>query len=135
MKYELRSAASTEAELFYTDSSDDRDILLGTVGHLRADFGSGEEFWTTWWPHNDDKLNTHEFKAELGAVVKELRSGLLSDLDGMRKYCYTHPDGAIGDRVYGYIAESENYRYCIRCTPEPDEYHAYIYAYDKRQQT
>jgi len=52
----------------------------------------------------------------------------------MRKYCNAHKDGIIDERVSGYIAESENYRYCIRCTPEPGEYHAYIYIYDKRQQ-
>jgi len=120
--------------LFYTDTSDGRDARCGTVGHLRADFGSGSEFWTTWWPHNDDKLNTPEFKAELDAVVKELRSDLLSSLDCMQQYCTEHADGAINDRVYCYITESENYRYCIRCTPEPGEYHAYIYAYDKRRQ-
>ena len=120
--------------MFYSDTSDGRDARLDTVGHLRADFGSGEEFWTTWWPHNDDKLNTPEFKVELDAVVKELRNGLLSNLDGMREYCTEHADGAINDRVYCYITECENYRYCIRCTPELGEYHAYIYAYDKRRQ-
>ena len=134
MKFELRSAAPTEVDLFYSDMSGNEDVRLGTVGHLRGDFGSGAEFWTTWWPHNDDKLNTPEFKIELDAVVKELKNDLLSNLDGMQKYCTEHADGAINDRVYCYITESDNYRYYIRCTPEPGEYHAYIYVYDKRWQ-
>lgn len=31
---------------------------------MRGDFGNGNEFWTTWWPHNE-ALNKQEFKNEL----------------------------------------------------------------------
>ena len=48
----------------------DRDEVLGTVGHLRIDFGSGgKSFWSTWWPHNSDQFNTPEFKRELQQIV------------------------------------------------------------------
>ena len=135
MRYDLRPAKMNEINLFYSDAAECRDERLGTVGHIRADFGGGKEFWSTWWQHNDDKLNTQEFKNELDKFVNSLRQdGLLKDLDSMRSYCQSHADGAINDRVYCYTAESSNYRYCIRCTPEPGEYHAYIYAYDKRRQ-
>ncbi|MDD4842428.1 MAG: hypothetical protein PHH80_10865, partial [Sphaerochaetaceae bacterium] len=33
-----------------------------------------------------------------------------------------------------FIAESENYRYCLRCTPIQGDYNVYLYIYDKRQQ-
>jgi len=135
MKYALRPTTKDEVNLFYTNSDNGRDVRLGTVGHLRADFDTGRLFYTTWWPHNDDKLNTSEFKAEFEDVVKSLRrNGLLKDLDSMQKYCFSHADGAIDNRAYGYIVESDNYRYCLRCTPYPGEYHAYIYIYDKRRQ-
>lgn len=37
-------------------------------------------------------------------------------------------------RCFGYIAETEHYRYCLRCTPSPGEYQGYLYSYDLRQQ-
>ena len=45
-------AVETEGEelLFYSDK--ERDAALGTIGHLRIDFGrSGEEFNCTWFDH------------------------------------------------------------------------------------
>ncbi|MCB5779987.1 antirestriction protein ArdA [Flavonifractor plautii] len=34
----------------------------------------------------------------------------------------------------GYVAETDHYRYCLRCTPTPGDYQGYLYCYDKRQQ-
>ena len=45
-------AVETEEEelLFYSDR--ERDEALGTIGHLRIDFGrSGEKFNCTWFDH------------------------------------------------------------------------------------
>lgn len=136
-KFILSPASSKEAGLFYSQS--DSDMELGTVGHLRIDFGSsGKEFWSTWWPHNGDELNTPEFKAELQNFVNELReNGPLTSLLAMSGYCSQHQSGILNDNsnyVYGYIAESENYKYCLRCTPVKGEYNAYLYIYDKRHQ-
>ena len=53
----LNPASQEEEGLFYSDEK--QDEVLGTVGHLRIDFGSGgKSFWSTWWPHNADQLNT-----------------------------------------------------------------------------
>ncbi len=47
--FDLRPASVEEAGLFY--SNDERDEALGTVGHLRMDFGSGGKgFYHTWTP-------------------------------------------------------------------------------------
>lgn len=52
-EFVLRPASLDEAGLFYSEEK--LDEALGTVGHLRMDFGHGEkEFWHTWWPHNED---------------------------------------------------------------------------------
>ena len=136
-KFILRPASSDEAGLFY--SQNERDAELCTVGHLRVVFGStGNEFWSTWWPHNSDELNTPEFKAELQEFVNEFRkSGPLENLSVMSAYCCDHSAGMLDDDSrgdYGYIAESENYRYCLHCTPIRGNYNAYLYIYDKRQQ-
>ena len=35
----------------------------GCIGHLRGDFGSGQEFYTSWFDHRRE-YKTDEFKAE-----------------------------------------------------------------------
>jgi hypothetical protein len=134
-RFELRPASPDEAGLFY--SQKEQDEALGTVGHMRFDHGhGGAEFWHTWWPHNGDDLNPPEFKKEFEAFVNEMREyGPLRNGRAMYDYCYSNAekmDGGMGNS-FGFIAESENYRYCLRCTPREGDY-SYIYIYDKRQQ-
>ena len=53
----------------------------------------------------------------------------------MFEYCCSNGeklDGGTGGS-FGFIAESENYRYCLRCTPRNNDY-SYIYIYDIRRQ-
>ena len=53
----------------------------------------------------------------------------------MSSYCYSHAgelDAGAGGS-HGYVAETENYRYCLRCSPQKGDY-SYIYIYDKCQQ-
>ena len=136
--FTLRPASREEAGLFYSERDESKDKDLGTVGHVRMDFGrGGRQFYHTWWPHNRDLFNTPEFKAELQTVVDALRAnGPLKDLSAMSAFCRKN-GGAITEdgRSYGYIAETENYRFCLRCTPAPGEYQGYLYCYDLRQQT
>ena len=137
MTCEIRPASREEAGLFYSPSNEERDMALGTVDHLRLDFGSGgKDFWPTWWPHNEDQFNTPEFKETLQQFVEAMRrDGPLKDLSAMRKFCCQN-GGAITEdgRSYGYIAETEHYRFCLRCTPRPGDYNGYLYCYDLRQQ-
>lgn len=73
--FALRPASIEEAGLFYSQMDEAEDAVLGTVGHIRMDFGaSGKEFYHTWWPHNGDQFNTGEFKDELQKFVDMLRS-------------------------------------------------------------
>ena len=134
-QFRLRPASIEESGLFY--SNDVQDEALGTVGHLRMDFGSGGKgFHHTWWPHNGDQFNTPEFKEILQVFVDAIReNGPLKDLSSMNAYCWKN-GGAIteDERVYGYIAETEHYRFCLRCTPRPGDYQGYLYCYDLRQQ-
>ena len=134
-KFPLRPASREEAGLFY--SNDERDEALGTVGHLRMDFGSGGKgFYHTWWPHNEDRFNTPEFKEALQEFVDAMRqNGPLKNLAAMNTYCW-HNGSEISenDRVYGFVAETEHYRFCLRCTPRPGDYQGYLYCYDLRQQ-
>lgn len=133
-EFVLRPASLDEVGLFYSEEK--LDEALGTVGHLRMDFGHGEkEFWHTWWPHNEDRFNTPEFKEVLQRFVDDLRqTGLLKNLGAMDAYCWQHGGSITEDRrSYGYIAETENYRFCLRCTPFPGEYQGYLYAQRVKQ--
>ena len=108
--FALRPASIEEAGLFYSQLDETKDAALGTVGHVRIDFGhGGKEFWHSWWPHNGDQFNTGEFKGELQAFVDMLRTdGPLKDLATMRNYCNRNGGSITEDgRSFGYIAETE----------------------------
>lgn len=132
----LRPASPDEAGLFYTQTPES-DEKLGAIGHVRMDFGrSGTEFWHTWHPRGPEELNSPEFKAELQEVVDELRKGVLKNFSAMTGYCRGHGGEISGGWVqnYGYIVETERYRYCLRCNPVAGDYQAYLTAFDLRVQ-
>lgn len=136
-KFILRPASPDEAGLFFTLPKE-QDAELGAIGHVRIDFGrEGKEFWHTWWPRGDEALNSTEFKAELTELVNELReTGPLKNLNTMYNYCAGH-NGEIKSswrQNYGYVIETENYRYYLRCSPGQGDYHAYLTAFDLRIQ-
>ena len=133
IKFEMRPASPNEAGIFYALIPED-DEKLGAIGHVRIDFGhKGQEFWHTWWPRGPEELNPPEFKGEMG----QLRQGVLKDLSSMRRWCCNHGGEISGglSQNYGYVVETEHYRYCLRCSPVEGDYQAYLTAYDKRVQT
>ena len=133
--FALRPASIEEAGLFY--SNDEQDEALGTVGHLRLDFGHGFlPLRSTCYPHNDDQFDTLEFKILLREFLEAMQeNGPLASLSSMEAYCQKH-GGAITEdgQTYGYIWETERYRFCLRCTPSPFEYQGHLYCYDLWQQ-
>ena len=131
-RFQIRPASPEEAGLFYAQLPAE-DQRLGAIGHVRMDFGrSGNEFWHTWWPRGPEELNSPAFKSELQEVVDELRESVLKNRFAMERYCYGHGGKISGGWVqnYGYIIETENYRYCLRCNPSPGDYNAYLTAFD-----
>ncbi len=65
----------TPEERKYTYTQSQQIISqTGCIGHLRADLGSGEEFYSSWDDHRGD-LKTPEFKRELDQVINALRFG------------------------------------------------------------
>ena len=128
MKFHIRPAHPEEAGLFYTPHPEE-DKRLGTVGHVRMDFGrSGNEFWHTWWPRGPEELNNPVFKAELQEVVDTLRESVLKSRFAMERFCYARGGKISGGwtQNYGYIVETEHYRYCLRCNPSPGDYNGYL---------
>ena len=134
----IRPARPEEAGLFYTPHPEE-DKRLGTVGHVRMDFGrSGNEFWHTWWPRGPEELNSHAFKLELQEVVDTLRESVLKNRFAMERFCYTRGGKISGGwtQNYGYIVETEHYRYCLRCCPSSGSSSADLicYALDVQRQ-
>ena len=138
-KYIPRPASreENEAGVFYA-MKPEQDAALGVVGHVRIDFGyQGKQFHHSWWPRGPEALNTPEFKAELGKVVDELRRGPLKSLQDMRRFCHANGGeikGGILGQNYGYVIETERYKYLLRCNPVEGDYQAYLIAMDKQAQ-
>ena len=103
MKFHIRPARPEEAGLFYTPHPEE-DKRLGTVGHVRMDFGrSGNEFWHTWWPRGPEELNSPVFKAELQEVVDTLRESVLKNRFAMERFCYEHGGKISGGWTQNYV--------------------------------
>ncbi len=98
------------------------------IGHLRCDFGSGNEFWTTWWPHAE-KLNDREFKADLDEVINVMREWTLKNRRECKRYCEENLKRTFGDRGYGMRVNSRKYAYVFRLNPMPGDYDIYCYCY------
>ena len=135
-EFSVRPASQDEAGLFYALPREE-DARLGAIGHVRIDFGGdGDEFWHTWHARGPEELNSAEFKAELAEVVDQFRNDVLKDFSSMKEYCRKHGGEISGGWVqnYGYIVETPNYRYCLRCNPARGDYHAYLTIFDLRVQ-
>ena len=54
----------------------------------------------------------------------------------MRRWCYGHGGEISGgfSQNFGYVVETEHYRYCLRCNPVEGDYQSYLTAFDKRAQ-
>ena len=65
-------------------------------------------------------------------VVDGLRQSVRKSFSAITGYCWGNVGEIRGGQVqnYGYIVETENYRYCLRCNPVPGDYQAYLTAID-----
>ena len=123
-------------EAFRIEPADDTAMLYSgnprehtCIGHLRGDFGSsGNEFWTTWWPHGAHAANNTCFKAIFDAVVNYLRTSLLASLSSMNRYISAHPIAGSSSSV-GYRIRTGQYDFYIRCCTLRGNYNFYIHCY------
>ena len=109
------------------------------MGHLRGDFGSGKQFYTTWWPHQHNTLNTPEFKADIDRTVNWLREqpdSPLRDFAAMNRCCDRYGRTcAIKSAMFpscGFMVKTKQYVYMLRCTPIKSDYQFYIYCYQRK---
>ena len=104
--YPIFETGRDEENLFFSTATEEQ----ACVGHLRGDFGSGTEFWTTWWDHHEE-LKDQPFRDELDAVVNALRKdGPLKDLRSMEDFCRKRPRSrmspASGSDYYGFRVDT-----------------------------
>ena len=128
-RYPLLEAATDEEPLSFSSGVEEQ----ACVGHLRGDFGSGTEFWTTWWDHQE-ALKDQAFKDELDEVVNALRKeGPLKGLSSMERFCRSHPQARMSPRAgayyYGFQVDTAKHRYYLRFLPLRNNYNFYIYCY------
>ena len=132
MSLTIRPLTPSERKYTYAQS---RQLIgqTGSIGHLRADFGDGEQFYSTWFDHQEDR-KTQEFKGELDNVINSMRlasDGILASRSRMAAYCRKHPESRYGldSSDYGVRADTEQYAYLLRLNPNPGEYNLYAYCY------
>ena len=129
MDMTVQSMTQEEQKYAYTQSQQLMN-QTGCIGHLRADFGSGEEFYSSWDDHRGD-LKTQEFKDELDHVINLLRyDGFLHNRSEMHKYSYAHPEASFGnDQEWGVRVNTPDYAYLMRLNPNKGAYNLYCYCY------
>ena len=131
---ELKITSMTPEERLYAyKQSSQLEGQTGCIGHLRGDFGNGQEFYTSWFDHRRE-YKTDEFKAELDEVVNTLRAqdGLLSSRDSMDKHCDQHPETGFEKNYcseHGFKVQTPHYTYLLRCNPNYGDYNFYLFAY------
>ena len=130
MKYQIKCADAEQKSMFYSDC--EPALRNACVGHLRMDFGSGNEFYSSWFGSRDD-LNDSAFKAELQEVVNELRKdGLLKNRREMQRFSDAHQSLNL-DESCGFSVETDSHLFLLRCRPERGNFDCYCYCYDKRE--
>ena len=132
MKLEIISMTPQERMYSYSQSSQ-IEAQTGCIGHLRGDFGAGQEFFTSWFEHRGE-YKTDEFKAEFDEVVNSLRekNGLLFSRDSMTRYCRQRPEAEMAGNYcteYGFKLTTDQHTYMLRCNPNYGDYNFYLYAY------
>ncbi len=104
--------------LYAYNQSSQLEAQTGCIGHLRGDFGGGQEFYTSWFDHRGE-YKTDEFKAEFDEVVNTLRekNGLLCTRDSMTRFCQQNPEAEmVGNYCaeYGFKLQTVQHTYMLR---------------------
>lgn len=134
---ELKITSMTPADRLYAyNQSSQLEGQTGCIGHLRGDFGGGQEFFSSWFDHRSE-YKTDEFKTEFDEVVNALREkdGLLCTRDSMTRFCYQNPEAEFEGNYcaeYGFKVQTPQHTYMLRCNPNYGDYNFYLYAYVAR---
>lgn len=131
-KYILENV-SQEEFLFMYNAKD--NAKRGCAGYVRADFGTGKDFYSNWFSE-DKSLKNKDFESEIDSVINYFRENsdtpLLKSRSDMYNTCYKlKPTVFVGNSdVRGFKVETEKHTYYFKCNPRQGDYNLYLYCYD-----
>ncbi len=133
---ELTLRTATLAERLYANEQSSRIAeLCGSPGYLFGDLDNTGSVFLNSWMRNVPSENTPEFKAEFNTVLDMFRfderyGHVIKNRTTMIGFCFAHPDGQLADRhEYVFRADTREYAYLVRCAPNAENDHAYVYPY------
>lgn len=133
MDFNIETATKTEILYMYKNSQQ-ISMQTGLIGYLRADFGSGSSFFSSWSDFNS-KLNTQEFKTVFDDVINSLRfSEILKSRADMSRFCAQHSEAGFDGsytREYGFKIKTDKHIMLLRCNPTKGDYNVYCYCYER----
>jgi len=118
----------------YTYSRNKEDAETGCIGHMRGEFNGTNvySFWTTWFPHQQNRLCVPKFELELGRVMRMLRGNILESLPRLKEFCEMSLEKIFRDAGYGMCITSDDYAFLLRLNPDAEQYHFFMYCYEKK---
>ncbi|MDE6589149.1 MAG: hypothetical protein K2K53_02125, partial [Oscillospiraceae bacterium] len=135
MDLSLRAATPGE-RLYANDQSIQIASQCGSPGYLFGELDNSGTIFLRNWMQNTPSEDTPEFKAEFSTVLDMLRfderyGHVLKNRSTMIVYCHDHPEGQFNaGRDYAFRADTPDYSYLIRCTPDSeDQLHVHVYPY------
>ncbi len=134
MELTIRPATPTE-RLFAYEQSMRLAERCGNPGHLWGELDNTGTVFLNSWETCVRSQNTPEFKAEFNTVLDMLRfderyGGVLKNRASMIVYCLDHSQGRFRNGYeYAFRADTQDYSYLLRCVPQGDDNHVYIYPY------
>jgi hypothetical protein len=124
--YELRETKIEESHLHYRLEGEAAE-RHGAIGYMRADFGGGREFWSSWFD-SQPRLKTNAFKNEFQEVIDALRNDgqppPFASRDSLETFCAAHKG------VSEFTIRTLDYSYYFRFRPMRAHYDIYCFAYD-----
>ena len=133
---ELTFQAATPAERLYAcEQSAQISERCGNPGYLWGELDNSGAIFLNSWHTFVRSQNTPEFKAEFNTVLDMLRfdeqyGHVLQNRSTMRVYCLDHSEGSFRNGYeYAFRADTRDYSYLIRCIPDGEDNHVYVYPY------
>lgn len=137
MEFSLNPIKKEEQKYSFSQSSQISG-QTGLIGHLTAKLVADVNGFLSYWTDFRRDLDTPEFEAEFGKVLNSLcfdkkYMRFLKNKTYLMNYCHSTPESSFGpdSDYYGFRANTENYAYIFRITPNNDEETLYCYCYKK----
>lgn len=134
MDMTLRPATPTE-RLFAYEQRAQISERCGNPGCLWGELDNSGSIFLHHWDTYVRSQHTPEFKAEFNIVLDMLRFDeryglVLQNRSTMVAYCLDYPESRFGTGYeYAFRADTQDYSYLLRCSPDDKDIHAHVYAY------